>query len=407
MKLNEDAIRALPPPPKGNRITYFPGATLQGTKTPGGFGVRVTANGARSFVLSYRTRRHEERRMTIGQWPTWSVLAAVKEARELRRAIDRGEDPLDDRRKQEAASRNTLRSLCEEYFSREGGKLRSAKPRRQALERLVLPTLGSRDITTIKRSDIVRLLDRVEDENGPVMATRLLAYVGKVFNWHASRSDDFRSPIVRGMARSNSKERARQRILSDDELRAVWAAAKTSTKVYGALVRFILLTACRPGEAAGMTRGELRGRSWVLPASRNKVKFDLLRPLSKQAAALLPGGDSRFVFSTARGASPRGNFAIALTQLHEASGTEGWSWHDLRRTARSLMSRAGVPTDHAERCLGHVIGGVRGIYDVYEYETEKAAAYEALAGLIERIVNPAGNVTALRGSLPRGRESAL
>jgi hypothetical protein len=62
--------------------------------------------------------------------------------------------------------------------------------------------------------------------------------------------------------------------------------------------------------------------------------------------------------------------------------------HDLRRTARSLMSRAGVLSDHAERAIGHVIGGVRGIYDLHEFYSEKRAAFEALASQIDRIVNP-------------------
>jgi integrase len=73
-----------------------------------------------------------------------------------------------------------------------------------------------------------------------------------------------------------------------------------------------------------------------------------------------------------------------------------WTLHDLRRTARSLMSRAKVPTDHAERVLGHVIGGVRETYDRYEYLNEKREALLALAGLIDRILNPpANNVVAM------------
>jgi integrase len=76
-------------------------------------------------------------------------------------------------------------------------------------------------------------------------------------------------------------------------------------------------------------------------------------------------------------------------------GVVGWMLHDLRRTARSLMSRAGVSSDHAERCLGHVIGGVRGVYDRHRYQAEMLRAYEALAVQIERIVNPRDNVTAL------------
>jgi integrase len=82
-------------------------------------------------------------------------------------------------------------------------------------------------------------------------------------------------------------------------------------------------------------------------------------------------------------------------KFDEACGVADWTLHDLRRTARSLMSRAGVAPDHAERCLGHVIGGVRGTYDRHEYAEEKRKAFEALAGQIDRIVNPRENVVAI------------
>src|SRR5271166_1354005 len=99
-------------------------------------------------------------------------------------------------------------------------------------------------------------------------------------NWHASRSDEFRTPIVRGMARTKGKERARARILSDDELRAIWKASDATPGPFGAFVQFLLLTAARRGEAAGMSRAELSGQDWTLPEARNKVKVDLIRPLS-------------------------------------------------------------------------------------------------------------------------------
>ena len=101
-RLNEDAIKALMPPESGNRITYFAGAVLQGRQAPAGFGVRTTANGAKSFILNYRVGARE-RRLTIGTWPTWSAVAAVKHARELRQRIDRGEDPLGERQAQAKA----------------------------------------------------------------------------------------------------------------------------------------------------------------------------------------------------------------------------------------------------------------------------------------------------------------
>ena len=96
-KLSEETVKRLPVPTKGNRVTYFAGAMIQGAKAPRGFGVRVTAAGARAFVLNYRLRGREHR-FTIGAWPDWSALKAVREARDLRQRVDRGENPLEDRR---------------------------------------------------------------------------------------------------------------------------------------------------------------------------------------------------------------------------------------------------------------------------------------------------------------------
>ena len=129
------------------------------------------------------------------------------------------------------------------------------------------------------------------------------------------------------------------------------------------------------------------------------MKVDLVRPLSPAAQdvlAKLPRiGKAGYVFTT-DGRSGLGGFSKFKRKLDKASGVTGWTLHDLRRTARSLMSRAGIPSDHAERCLGHVIGGVRGVYDRHEFHAEKKRAYEALAAQIERIVNPKDNVVPLR-----------
>src|SRR5437588_2821571 len=94
--LSEETIKRLRAPAKGNSITYFAGATIQGAKAPRGFGVRVTAAGTRAFVLNYRLRGREYR-YTIGAYPDWSALKAVREARTLRQRVDRGENPLEDR----------------------------------------------------------------------------------------------------------------------------------------------------------------------------------------------------------------------------------------------------------------------------------------------------------------------
>ena len=144
---------------------------------------------------------------------------------------------------------------------------------------------------------------------------------------------------------------------------------------------------------------ELVGKDWILPGARNKTGVELVRPLSDEAMAVLAGlpriGKGEFVFATVHG--PYANYDKGKKALDAACGVTGWTIHDLRRTARSLMSRAGVPSDHAERCLGHVIGGVRGTYDRHAYHEEKRRAFEGLAAQIERIVNPQPNVVSMRG----------
>jgi integrase len=269
------------------------------------------------------------------------------------------------------------------------------------LERLVYPVLGDRRIGTIRRSEIVDLLDNIEDERGPVMADRTLATLRRLMTWQAGRSDDYNSPIVRGMARTKPKERARQRILNDDELRAVWRAAESSKNMFGYFVRFLLLTAVRRNEAAHMRRVELSGDDWIIAGARHKSKKEFLVPLSEAARELLgsipiiASNKDGFVF-TSDGKRPLGGFSKAKRTFDKACGVTGWRLHDLRRSARSLMSRAGVPTDHAERAVGHVIGGVRAVYDVHEYHREKLAALEALASQIKIILDPKKNVVRLR-----------
>jgi integrase len=155
------------------------------------------------------------------------------------------------------------------------------------------------------------------------------------------------------------------------------------------------LTATRRNEAAHARWDEIDGNDWLIPGSRYKTGIDHLIPLSKMALAELPQPNGEFVFSLT-GKAPFWGFTRYKLAIDAEIGVEDWVLHDLRRTARSLMSRAGVSADIAERCRGHVIPGVRGVYDRHEYAREKAHAFEALASLIERIVHPTDKVVGLR-----------
>ena len=383
--LTDRGIRALPAAPRGKRRIVWDAIVP-------GLGIRITDNGAKSYVLVVRyPGSPNPTPRSLGTYGTLTLEAARTKARDWIALIAKGIDPESHA---EAKRAETLRAIATEYFERKAKDHRTRHLSEATLERLVYPTLGSRPIDSIARLDIVRLIDRIEDERGPVMANQTLGIISRIMNWHATRSDAFRSPIVRGMTRATNG--ARSRVLSDDELRAVWHAAGEYAHAYGALVRFILFTAARRAEAQHMTRREIDGSDWIIPASRYKTKLDHLIPLSKAALEVLPKGESEYVF-TANGVRPIGSLSLHKGNIDKASGTSGWTLHDLRRTARSLMSRAGINADHAERCLGHVIPGVRGVYDRHEYHREKRLAFEALASLILRIVEGKAEVVPIKG----------
>src|SRR6201981_2734383 len=153
--LSEETIKRLPVPAKGNSITYFPGAVIQGAKAPRGFGVRVTAAGSRAFILNYRLRGHEHR-FTIGAWPDWSALKAVREARNLRQRVDRGEDPLKDRAPIPATK--SVSSVIDDFMTRyvrnKERPLRSADQIQSAFDRLVKPRIGKIGVYELRRSPL-------------------------------------------------------------------------------------------------------------------------------------------------------------------------------------------------------------------------------------------------------------
>jgi integrase len=381
-----------------------------------GLYVVVQPSGRKGFAVRYRFNG-KPRKLTL---PAGATLAEARViAAKALVEVENGHDPskakLEAQRARDAAA-NTFRAICEQHLDREARRKETERPRslrwrRDLLERLVYPTLGDMPIHEIKRKVVIQLLDDIEDgklkgptgkpiKGGPAMAHAVLAVIRKIMRWYAVRDEDYTPPIVPGMGRARAKKQMRARILTDDELRAVWAATENRDP-FSAFVRFLLLTGARRTEVAAMTWDEISGKDWILPAHRNKVKLDLVRPLSKAALEVLnaqpPIEGCPYVFTY--GSKPLSNYSQGKNALAAASGTTGWTLHDLRHTARSLMSRAGVNADHAERCLGHVIGGIRGTYDRHEFHPEKAHTYEMLAAQIEHIVHPPpkGNVRQLRG----------
>jgi integrase len=357
--------------------------------------------------MDYR-HKGRQRRYTIGRWPDWSALLAVREGRSLRQRIDRGENPLDDRAQPAAAK--TVDDVLDEFVARyvrnSERPLRRGGEYERAFDRLVRPTIGKVAIYDLRRSHVAKIIDKIEDGSGPVMADRTRSYFRKALAWYAERDDQFNlnAAMVRVAPRASIKERARTRVLSDDELRIIWFALKKAG-TFGALLKTLLLTAQRKDEVARMARKEIGpDGTWTIPAERYKTKRPNHVPLSEAALAVIKKqtkiGDSDYVFASGSGTpfSAFGKSKTAFDKTVQATRTEeagqevlpipNWRLHDLRRTAKTLMQRAGVRPDISERVLGHVIAGVEGTYDRYAYSDEKRDALEKLAALVERIANP-------------------
>jgi integrase len=375
---------------------------------PIGFVARRLPSGAVTYGFRYRDKHGRQRWIGLGVHGAITPDQARRRALKIAGEVRDGADPVAEGRSAIALAAKrrqtvgyTVNGLLDNFVARHvRPNLRSADEVERAFRIYVRPRIGTRSIYDLRRREIVELLDSIEDNNGPVMADRVLAHLRKAFNWQAARDDQFTPPVVRGMARTKSADRARNRVLSDEEIRDLWKAldAAKVPQPFPALVRMLLLTCQRREEVASMVWEEIEDGVWQIPSTRFKTGLPNTVPLSQAARRLI--GDSKgkgFVFTT-DGDHPFSGFSKAKAALDaktdELRKQDGrnpmphWVFHDLRRTGRSLMSRAGVLSDIAERVLGHAIPGVRGVYDRHSYSAEKREALEKLAALVGLILNP-------------------
>jgi integrase len=373
-----------------------------------GFVARRLPSGAVTYGFRYRDKARKQRWLPLGLHGQITPDQARDLAKKRAGEVADNRDPATERSAQRAAAAKTVDGVLDQFLAvyvNAERSLRTAKQIENAFNLYVRPRIGSRSIYSLRRSDIVQMLDEVAVTHGLVTADRALAYLRKAFNWHAIRDDDFRSPIVRGMAKTKPSERARDRTLDDEEIRDLSTALDELTGVqarYPALVRTLLLTAARRGEVMRMRWEEIDGDLWVIPAGRSKNGIENAVPLTAPVKALLGPRADGFVFSSDGGVHPLGGHSkpkammdaklAEVRKRNKRPPVKPWVQHDLRRTARSLMSRAGVSSDIAERVLGHVIPGVRGTYDRHDYLDEKREALEKLAALVDRILQPGGAV---------------
>ena len=378
-----------------------------------GLGVRMTASArkgsllGKSYLAQY-TLRGIKRRVPLGSCSAISLAAAREAVRAILGDVAKGRDPAAERK---AAAHEVKRKAADEALTLETltGEWRTLrladKRERYATEAVRAIRYAFKDhlrapAADLTRHTVLRVLDNLGRDGKTAMASRTAAYGRSCYQWAVKRGSLAINPF---MGLSLAAAVKRERVLTDDELAAVWKAA-AGPGPFKAIVRMLILTGQRRGEVAGMTWDELAPSTWIIPGARTKNGAAHLVPLSPQAQALLRVcpqlDDSALVFPGLKG--PFNGFGKAKGTLDSASGVKDWRLHDLRRTVATGLQRLGVRLEVTEAVLNHVGGsraGIVGVYQRHDWAEEKRAALSAWGERVDAIVEDreaTGKVTAFR-----------
>jgi len=357
-----------------------------------GLGLRVNLTGLKSWFFMYRAKGDpRKRRLTLGRYPAITLADAREAARQAAVAVDCGEDPGADKQALKAA--HTFSELADEYLEKFAKRnKRSWREDERMLRRDILPAWGRRKVHDIARRDVIALLDGIVDRGAPIQANRTLALVRKIFNWAIGRDIVEHNPCLQ--VKPPQREHQRDRVLTQDEIRALWCAFNEQGPSIGAMFKLRLMTAQRGGEVASMTWRDidLDNGWWTIPAERSKNRRSHRVPLTAPASALLTelrdhSGDSDWVFpSPTRSGRHIKNVQKAAQRVREASGVTDFVLHDLRRTAASHMTSIGISRLVVSKILNHVEQGITRVYDRYSYDGEKKQALDEWGDHLMKIV---------------------
>lgn len=361
-----------------------------------GFGLKVTPRGRKVFFLQYRTRdEQKQRKFTIGKYGDVTPAKARLEAQTILGERHAGQDPAKKRREEAKRARaETVADVMVLFVKGHVSRNRSSDETVRIIERDILPLWGSRSIHSITKRDVVSLIDGVVDRGAPIMANRVFAIVRKFFNWCVGKAILEASPCL--ALQAPGQERARDRILDDDEIAAVLRAAREIGFPFGQIVELLLLTGQRRSEVAGMRWEEIdfENALWTMEGVRTKNGKPHLVHLSPQAIALIEPLP-RFgacVFATRRD-TPYQAFTQGKNKIDALCGFDDWVLHDLRRTVVSGMARLGVLPHVADKILNHQSGSISGVAAVYQrhqFENERRAALELWGRHLEHLLDETG-----------------
>jgi integrase len=408
-RLTDRRIKSLKPAAAGKRREVWDAVVP-------GLGVRVTDTGAKSFVLATRyPGSTNPARRTLGAYGEISLEQARTKARHWLELVGRGIDPAAEEERQRLAEQrrraDTFGAVCEDFIREKLPKERKGAEVARDLRREFIPILGQRPIAEIGARDVVEIIKPIA-RRAPYQAHNCLGHVRRLFGWavdqHAYGIEA--SPVDRLKPKSIIGERkSRSRILSDDELRALWQVAGEMGYPFGAICRMLLLTGQRHHEVSGASWAEfdLQNGLWTISEERFKSELPHAVPLTQPVLDLLARAprfqSGNHVFSTTFGRLPTCISGKLKTEIDRRMAAilgrelQSWKIHDLRRVVRSHLSALRVPDHVCEMVIGHGRTGLSRVYDLHRYQDELREALTRWNGRLRSIVEPApANVVSLR-----------
>ncbi len=378
-----------------------------------GLRVRVGASGAPSFIMRKRVGG-KLRNLTLGKYgPRFGLADARTKARALLNDIEAGGAPIV--RQKGGAAVATVRNLFEDYRKAKADKKRSGKEIVRIFERHILPEIGDRMADAITRAEVRRLIDKVAKggvRETPVMARNVAAQLSAFYTWAMPRLDRLQANPCRDAGKPD-KPKSRERVLSDDELQALWQVADAEPLPWGPGIKLLILTGQRRDEVFNADRAEfdLKAKLWTVPGDRAKNGKAHLVPLSAAAVAILETipeleGSPKLFPARSRPQNGPSGFSKAWERILTAvegkleRPLERATMHDIRRTLATGLQRLGIRLEVTEAVLNHISGtrgGLAGVYQRHHFSDEKRFALDAWAAELERIVagKERGNVVEL------------
>ena len=403
--LTDRLIKSRRPAHKGSRDEY------RDAIVPG-LALRVTDQAHKSFVLVARYPSHPENptRRALGDYGAITLEQARWKAREWLELIQKGVDPkVEEAREKAAAQRrqvNCFAMVAGEFLERHAAGLKKSAEAKRIIEGEFVRRWGARPMTDIMPEEVAAAIRAIVKRGSPYQAHNALGYIRSLYNW-AIGTHEFgviSSPVERLKPKALIGQReARDRVLTDEELRAVWDAASKMAYPYGPVFHLLILTGQRELEIAHASWPEVDFDKQLMTISAERMKGDRvhevpLAPIAAELLQLLPRWTAPFIFTTTAGAKPINGFSKAKSRIDKLSGVTGWVIHDLRRTVRTHFSALPVQDLVRELVIAHAKPGLHRVYDQHAYQGEKRHCLELWERRLSSILGPAegDNVIALR-----------